>query len=124
MVDSATRDMDPISQITYEDIASTPLGEGLGNVVGNAVARRLERRVMSPGDVLFREGDVGECLYVVLRGRLCALIGSEGGVVQRLGEIGPGELVGETALLLGTPRSAGVEAVEFWDHSTCPRGGS
>jgi len=112
MAGSTTRDMDSLSRITYEDIAATPLGDGLGDVDGNAVARRLERRVMSPGDVLFREGDVADRLYVVLRGRLCALIASEGGAVQRLGEIGPGELVGETALLLGTPRSAGVEAVE------------
>jgi predicted acylesterase/phospholipase RssA/CRP-like cAMP-binding protein len=104
--------MNALSRITYEDIAATPLGEGLGGIDGNAVARRLEQRVMSPGDVLFREGDVGDHLYVVLRGRLCALIAGEDGAVQRLGEIGPGELVGETALLLGTPRSAMVEAVE------------
>ena len=104
--------MDDLSRITYEDIAATPLGQALGDMDGNAVASRLVRRVMSPGEALFRQGDAGDRLYVVLRGRLCALIVSEGGAVQRLGEIGPGELVGETALLLGAPRSAGVEAVE------------
>lgn len=112
MACSTTQNMDSLSRITYEDIAATPLGEGLSDDDGNAVARRLERQVMSPGDVLFREGEVGDRLYVVLCGRLCALIASEGGAVQRLGEIGPGELVGEASLLLGTPRSARVEVME------------
>lgn len=101
-----------LSGIPLEDIAATPLGVGLGDHARKTVASRLERRVISPGDVLFREGDPGDHLYVVFRGRLCAQVRDEGGSLQRLGEIGPGELVGETALLLGTPRSADVVAVE------------
>ena len=104
--------MEDHSRITYEQIAATPLGQALGDTDGSAVASRLARRVMSPGEVLFGQGDAGDRLYVVLRGRLCALIASDDGTVQRLGEIGPGELVGETALLLGAPRSARVVAVE------------
>ncbi len=104
--------MKTLDRITYEDIATTPLGQALGDVRGSAVASRLAPRAMSPGEALFRQGDAGDCLYVVLRGRLCALIAGDRGAVQRLGEIGPGELVGETALLLGAPRSATVEAVE------------
>jgi predicted acylesterase/phospholipase RssA/CRP-like cAMP-binding protein len=109
---STTTDMDDLDRITYEDIAATPLGQALGNIRGSAVANRLVPRAMSPGEALFRQGDAGDCLYVVLQGRLCALIANDSGTVQRLGEIGPGELVGETALLLGAPRSATVEAVE------------
>ena len=101
-----------LDRLTYDDIATTPIGQALGSVRGAAVATRLVPRAMSPGETLFRQGDAGDRLYVVLRGRLCALIASDDGTVQRLGEVGPGELVGETALLLGAPRSATVEAVE------------
>jgi predicted acylesterase/phospholipase RssA/CRP-like cAMP-binding protein len=104
--------MDPLSRITYEEIAATSLGHALGVAGGSIFASRLERRVMSPGDVLFRQGDRADHLFVVLHGRLRALVVGEDGAAQRLGEIGPGELVGETALLRGTPRSAVVEAVE------------
>jgi hypothetical protein len=96
--------MDDLSRITYEDIAATPLGQALGDAVGHAVASRLVRRVMSPGDVLFRQGDAGDRLYVVLRGRLCAVIVSEGGAVQRLGEIGPGAAVGRFHAAAGVDR--------------------
>jgi CRP-like cAMP-binding protein len=75
--------MNDFPRITYDDIAATPLGQALGDAVGHAVARRLVRRVMSPGDVLFRQGDAGDRLYVVLRGRLCAVIVSEGALTLR-----------------------------------------
>jgi NTE family protein len=104
--------MNDHSRITGEDIAAAPFVQALGDSGRHAVADRMVRRVMSPGETLFRQGEAGDRLYLVLRGRLCAQIVSEGGVAQRLGEIGPGELVGETALLLGAPRSADVEAVE------------
>jgi predicted acylesterase/phospholipase RssA/CRP-like cAMP-binding protein len=104
--------MKNLDRITYEDIATTPLGQALGDIRGSAVASRLLPRTMLPGETLFRQGDAGDSLYVVLRGRLCVLIANDSGTVQRLGEIGPGELVGETALLLGAPRSATVEAVD------------
>jgi lysophospholipid hydrolase len=99
-------------QITYDEIATTPLGQSLGPRDGATVASRLERRVLTRGEELFRQGDSPDHLYVVLRGRLCALVAGPDGAAQRLGEIGLGELVGETAVLRGTPRSAAVEALE------------
>ena len=98
--------------IAYEEIAATPLGHVLGAVDGETLARRLERRSVPAGGVLFRQGDPGDHLYLVLSGRLRAQIEGQGGTTQPLGEIGHGELVGETALLRGGPRSATVEAVE------------
>ena len=98
--------------IAYEEIAATPLGHVLGATDGETLARRFERRSVRAGEVLFRQGDPGDRLYLVLSGRLRAQIEDQGGTTQPLGEIGHGELVGETALLRGGPRSATVEAVE------------
>jgi len=55
---------------------------------------------------LCREGEQGDCAYLVLSGRLRAIVG--GSIVS---EIGPGESVGEMALLTGEPRSADVRAI-------------
>ncbi len=66
------------------------------------------------GEVLFRSGDPGDALYVLLSGRL-QVVAEEGwepgtpGEVA-LGEVTPGESVGEMALLTGNPRSATVRA--------------
>ncbi len=98
--------------ITPEEIAATPLGHALGAAGSQALAARLRRRTLDAGAVLFRQGDAGEQLYLVLAGRLLATIAGEGGAAQPLGEIGPGELVGESALLTGAPRSATVQSLQ------------
>ncbi|MCG8417399.1 MAG: cyclic nucleotide-binding domain-containing protein [Proteobacteria bacterium] len=62
---------------------------------------------LDAGDVLFREGDMGDAMYVVVRGNV---------TVERDGEIlatlGCGECVGEMAALDWLPRSATVAAAE------------
>jgi hypothetical protein len=44
---SVRTDMDDHLRITYDDIATTPLGQALGELDGNAVAHRLVRRMMA-----------------------------------------------------------------------------
>jgi NTE family protein len=66
------------------------------------------------GDWLFRQGDSGDCLYLLARGRLQVWISSEdhGQSHETLvAEVAPGETVGEISLLTGGPRSASLRAV-------------
>ena len=59
------------------------------------------------GDVVFRAGDPGTKMYVVLEGRVSIEIHG-----KRVLEAGPGELVGEMALIDATARSATTTALE------------
>lgn len=59
-------------------------------------------------EYLFRQGDPGDSLYVVLRGRLEILIEAPEPKVIRV--LGRGDSVGELALLTESPRSASVRA--------------
>ena len=68
-------------------------------------------KTLQSGDVLFREGDAGDALYVVVTGRLRVLVSGTSGEDIALAEVGRGEVVGEMALLTGDPRSATVVAV-------------
>lgn len=63
------------------------------------------------GETLFYQGEIGDCLYVVVSGRLRVLRENPGMAEKVLGEAGKGETVGEMALLTGAPRSATVRAV-------------
>jgi predicted acylesterase/phospholipase RssA/CRP-like cAMP-binding protein len=72
--------------------------------------RSFTRVTVEAGDVLFREGDVGDSLYVVVTGRVRMLVG-EPGAERAIRDLGPGELIGEMALLTGEPRTATVVAV-------------
>ena len=76
---------------------------------------QLETRVLKGGEWLFREGDAGDSLYFLVRGRLqaWARVGGQGpdSKQQLLGEIVPGGSVGEVGLISGEPRSAGIQAI-------------
>lgn len=71
----------------------------------------LEWLSLAGGETLFHSGEPGDALYVVISGRLQAVIEGEAGKEHIIGEIGRGELVGEMAVLTGDPRSATIRAV-------------
>ena len=76
-----------------------------------AIAQNSEGRKYREGDILFREGDDADGLYLVLSGQLQFSVTTPDGNSSRLiGEAGPGEYIGEFSLLDGKPRSATVKA--------------
>ena len=75
-------------------------------------ARRGVAAAMTPvdapaGTVLLRRGEVGDAIYVLVRGRLQVLGPDNQSIVA---EIAPGQVVGELALLSRRPRNANVRA--------------
>jgi predicted acylesterase/phospholipase RssA/CRP-like cAMP-binding protein len=77
----------------------------------HAIQDRLEWISLSNGEVVFRQGDPADGMYIVVSGRLRVVIAGEKGVEQILGEVPTGDLVGEFAILTDEPRSATVYAV-------------
>ncbi|MDX2416085.1 MAG: cyclic nucleotide-binding and patatin-like phospholipase domain-containing protein [Xanthomonadales bacterium] len=72
----------------------------------------FEIQEIAGGDWLFRQGDDGSSLYLLVRGRLHVLKeDTEQGSPRLLGEVVPGESVGEVGLLSGEKRSAGIRAI-------------
>ena len=69
----------------------------------------MEPEHFKAGEVLFREGDTGELLYVVSRGEL-AVTKDVDGTEQVLATLPAGSFVGELSMLNGEPRSATVKA--------------
>jgi len=72
---------------------------------------RLEE--FGPGAMVFRQGQQGDRLYIVKTGVLEILASPEGGSeVLPVAYLGPGEVLGELALLTGSPRTATVRSPE------------
>jgi len=68
-------------------------------------------RNVAAGEVLFREGEAGDTMYVIQSGRV--RISKEGRDGQKtLAILGPGEFFGEMAILNRKPRTASAEVVE------------
>lgn len=64
------------------------------------------------GESLFRQGDPGDALYWLEHGRVALTVRTPGGNEVPLSEIGPGQMLGEMALLDSGPRSATARAIE------------
>lgn len=63
-----------------------------------------------PGDRIITEGEVGDCLYVLLRGEVAVVREQEGRKVE-LARLSVGNVFGEMAILTEETRSANVDAV-------------
>lgn len=63
------------------------------------------------GDVLFREGETGDVMYIIQSGvvRISKRVGAE---EKTLASLGPGEFVGEMAILNAKPRTATATVTE------------
>ncbi len=66
---------------------------------------------VAAGDVIFLEGSVGECLYIIEEGRVEISQVQDGGS-RVLAVFGPGDCFGEMALIDCQPRSATATALE------------
>jgi NADH dehydrogenase len=71
----------------------------------------VRREYFEPGQVIFREGDRGDWLYVVTEGEVEVLRTTPGGGEQPVRRLGVGECFGEIALVSDAARSATVRAV-------------
>ena len=69
------------------------------------------RRVFEKGDLIFRQGDDGNCAYIIEKGRVEVFV-EEGGVETPISRLEVGEIFGEMAIIDSTPRSASVRALE------------
>jgi CRP-like cAMP-binding protein len=80
-----------------------PMFEGVEPAALEVLATKGFERSFGPGQTLLREGDPGDEVMIVLDGRADVAVGG-----HRVGEIGPGDCVGEMAVLDRAPRSATV----------------
>lgn len=69
------------------------------------------RKHFLQGEILIREGDRGDCAYVIESGNVEIVVERDGQAIQ-LGTRGPGSLIGEMAMIDDRPRTATVRALE------------
>nr|HEX4317574.1 cyclic nucleotide-binding domain-containing protein [Kofleriaceae bacterium] len=76
------------------------------------LAAIVEERRVDAGRDLFREGDPGDAVYLIVKGAVRVLVGGGDRPERTINELGPGQCIGEMAVLDSSPRSATVRAVE------------
>jgi serine/threonine-protein kinase len=71
----------------------------------------LPRKTFTAGQIIMREGEKGDCAYMIVTGR-CRAFRTVDGVEETLSVMEPGDAFGEMALILYEPRAASVVAVD------------
>jgi CRP-like cAMP-binding protein len=92
-----------------------PLLRALTPTERDHLLAHLELRRYSEGELILRQGEAGDRLFLIAEGRCEVLIKSGGartdGLGQKVSELGAGEYFGEVALLKDVPRTASVRAL-------------
>ncbi|MGH3287425.1 MAG: cyclic nucleotide-binding domain-containing protein [Streptosporangiaceae bacterium] len=95
-------------------LAGIPFFAALDEATRLELARQLEPVQAAAGQVIFRQDDTGEGLFLVVSGRLRISVAADG-AEHVLYDVGRGAIVGDMALLTDRPRAATVRAVRDSD---------
>ncbi|GAB4426643.1 MAG: hypothetical protein OHK0011_08240 [Turneriella sp.] len=96
-------------------IEKVPIFKGASDAFIKEIVMKLTPAMFTPGDYIFREGEIGHNMYFISRGSVEVLSEKTNQVYATIGE---GGYFGEIALLMAQPRNASVRAVEYCDLYT------
>ena len=96
----------------FEQLCQNRLFEGIGTKVLERIRPDVNILQLKRGDVVFKEGDLGDSLYLVGEGSIKISKQGRGGRQEVLDYIQTGNFFGEVALLGGQPHSAMASAAE------------
>jgi NTE family protein len=88
--------------------AQTALFEGLDAAAMESISRRMRQRRFAARDVICRQGEPGDSLFVIRSG--LAQVIDEAAGSRTVARLRRGEMVGEMSLVTGEARSATVVA--------------
>lgn len=93
-------------------LVQIPICRGLTQEEVGQISEIAEEATLANGQRLFREGDAGDALYVVLEGQLEITKQDKSGAQHALATVGDGSVLGEMSLVTGSAaRSATASAV-------------
>jgi CRP-like cAMP-binding protein len=92
-------------------VLKAPLFDALDEEAAAAVRESMVEVRLARGQVLFREGDYGDRLYVIAEGKVKVGRSSRDGREQLLSLLGPGEMFGELTVFDPTARMGTASAV-------------
>ncbi len=104
-------DMQPATAELFATSPDSYFLDLLASVDRELLDQLMEEVCYEQGEILFKEGDEGDAMYLIRSGRVVVVKG-ELEAPTILGYRGPGEVIGEMALLESRPRSASIIATE------------
>ena len=95
-------------------LKQVPLFAGVAPAKLKLLAFTSDRVTFAPGQIIVRQGEVGDAAYVVLSGKAEVLVDSPNGQIK-VADLEPNAIVGEIAILSNQTRTATVRATTSVD---------
>lgn len=95
---------------SLDELRSIHLLEGIDDSRLESLREHLRLCHHGQGDVILRQGEATESLYLLLSGQVAVILKDAAGKQHLLADLGPGDTFGERAMLTGEPRTADVVA--------------
>lgn len=102
--------LSPPEAEVLDSLRALPVLRDLAESELRELSQHFERRNLTANEVLFSKGERADALYLILRGKLDAVVSMPGRTELVLSTMGPGSTVGEVAIFFGGRRTATVRA--------------
>lgn len=96
-------------------LEKVPLFKGASDGFIREIVMQLRPAMFTPGDFIFREGEVGHNMYFISKGSVEIISEKTGAVFATISE---GGFFGEISLVMDMPRTASVRALDYSDMYT------
>jgi CRP-like cAMP-binding protein len=106
----------PTTKSDYDFLMHTSFFDAITDEAKLRLTDLMSRVRISKGERFISQGLTGDCLYIIQQGE-CSVVMEREGLMHHVTVLGPGDIVGEMALLTGEARSAHVVAqtdMELW----------
>ncbi len=101
----------PIDELSLQVLRRSGLCRGLNAAHINLIAEAVRPITVAVGEVVCRQGEEGDTMYVLVRGRAMVVVERDGEPYRLLDYLGRGEHFGEMAVLTDGQRTATVSAL-------------
>jgi diguanylate cyclase (GGDEF)-like protein len=93
-------------------LVNSTLFSAMSELEFNAITAFMERRLVKEKETIFKEGDLGEDMFILISGALSAGKRQSDGTQRWMFDILPGSFFGEMSIIANEPRSATISAKE------------
>jgi CRP/FNR family cyclic AMP-dependent transcriptional regulator len=102
----------PESSREEQLLRSSPLFGGMDSESARSLISKMTRIELTRGETIFNEGDEGQALYIVVRGKVKLARTARDGRENLLALLGVGDMLGELSVFDPGPRLSRAHAVE------------
>ena len=102
----------PVSEMTIEALRSVPLFASLDDEAAKDLRNLLSDKIVPQNTRLFKQGDKGDAMYLIERGRVRISLRDDDSQEVTLAELAQGDFFGEMSIIDGRQRSADAQVIE------------